>query len=86
MSEKADKFFVVFVGGPLHGKGILMALPQVSMNIGERGQSARYTRHSIEAPLETGGPKVAIYAVEGLSDREFDDLIASDGETAPGSV
>ena len=72
--------FVVFVGGPLRGKGTLMANPELSMLLGEPGEEVRYCRWCVETSRTPNSPDVAFYAPEGMLEGEFDALIADDSK------
>ena len=72
--------FVVFVGGPLHGKGALMANPERLMLLGEPGEEVRYCKRCVENSQTPNCPDVAFYAPEEMSEGEFDSLIADDSK------
>lgn len=72
--------FVLFVGGPFHGKGILMANPELTMLLGEIGEDVCYCRRSVEPSQSPNAPNLVFYAPKGMSEGQFNALIADDSK------
>lgn len=82
MQPNSQLVFVTFVGGPFHGKGMLMANPEITMFLGEADEQACYRRRSVEMSQGPNGTDLVFYAPEEMSDGEFDALIADDSQHA----
>ena len=68
---------VVFVGGPLNARRVLMAHAEFRMELEqESGERIVYCRRMVEAEMRDGSyMNIATYALEGTSDEELARLI-----------
>jgi hypothetical protein len=67
----------MLVGGPLHGKGSLMARPEGRMTLELiQGERVVYVRRLIERASNPADPPLAAYAPEGMGDGEFARLLS----------
>ena len=68
---------VLFVGGPFHGRHMVMAHPEFHMMLElESGEPTEYCRRMVEAEMRDGRYlNVATYAPTGISDVEFSRLM-----------
>ena len=68
---------ILLVGGPLHGKGSLMARPERRMTLELiPGENVVYVRRLIERASKPADPPLAAYAPEGMGDGEFARLLS----------
>ena len=67
---------VLLVGGPLHGKGSMMARPGERMTLALiPGEQVIYVRRLSERASNPAGPPLAAYAPEGMDEGEFARLL-----------
>ena len=59
---------------------MLMANPELTMLLGELGKEVCYRRRIVEPSQGSDAPKLVFYAPEGMSESEFDALIADDSK------
>lgn len=82
MRSNSPHVFVAFVGGPFHGRGMLMANPEITMILEEAHEQVCYCRRSVERSQGPDGTDLIFYAPKSMSDGELDALIADDSNYA----
>ena len=68
---------VIFVGGPHHNRRMIMAHPELQMQMEQdSGERITYCRRMVEAEMRSGHyVNIATYAPVGITEEEFSRLV-----------